>query len=77
MDKTPTPLASRPGRRPAMRDTATPPALHSQPGDDINRIFCRYCGDRVEPIESLVDGERWWRCPQCAALLDKTEGRRP
>jgi hypothetical protein len=43
--------------------------------DDNHQILCRYCSGHIGPIEALVDGERWWRCPHCAALLDKIEGR--
>jgi hypothetical protein len=43
--------------------------------NDADQIICRFCGEGVEPIEARLDGERWWRCPHCAALLDKIEGR--
>lgn len=43
-------------------------------GDTL--VPCRYCNAPVEPIETLLDGEKWWRCPHCGALLEKAEGRR-
>ncbi len=44
-----------------------------RPGDH-DRTVCRYCGASIEPIEALVDSEVWWRCPHCAALLERKVG---
>lgn len=56
-----------------VEEPTTTGSSHS-PRPTSGQLRCRFCGTAIEPIEAWVDGEVWWRCPHCAALLERKVG---